>query len=283
MNTKNKPWQSLAGVLVIIGILALALGGYMNTIGQTALSPFLTAQSWLTIRYQTYRDLIASPGEITSLYRRNAELEAEVANLQTEIISLQQQVSDVQILSALLDFAQARPQSDYRAAAVIGRDPRPFFQYVILNRGSDDGIRRGMPVVSAEGLIGRIAAVTAGAARVQLITDPASSVNIQIQPAETDAVLSGSLTSDLFLDLIPQDASVNPGDLVLTSGIGGSFPPDILVGQISSLRQEATALFQQASIQPVGDFKRLQIVLIIVNFQPVDITPLLPEENQTQP
>ena len=283
MNSKSGPWQSIAIALVVIGILALALGGYMNSIGQAVLSPFVNAQAWITVRYNAYRDLIASPEEIADLYRRNAQLEAEISNLQTEIIALRQQVVEVEMLTTLLDFARARPQNDYQAAAVIGRDPRPFLQYVIINRGSDDGIKRGMPVVSAEGLIGRVAAVTAGAARVQLITDPSSKVNVLILPAEVDAVVQGSITSDIFLDLIPQDAPINPGDLVLTSGLGGNYPPDILVGQISSVRKEATALFQQASLQPVVDFNRLQIVLIIVNFTPLDISPLLPEGVQGRP
>ncbi|MDH5606089.1 MAG: rod shape-determining protein MreC [Anaerolineae bacterium] len=283
MNSKSGPWQSIAIALVVIGILALALGGYMNSIGQAVLSPFVNAQAWITVRYYAYRDLIASPEEIADLYRRNAQLEAEISNLQTEIIALRQQVVEVEMLTTLLDFARARPQNDYQAAAVIGRDPRPFLQYVIINRGSDDGIKRGMPVVSAEGLIGRVAAVTAGAARVQLITDPSSKVNVLILPAEVDAVVQGSITSDIFLDLIPQDAPINPGDLVLTSGLGGNYPPDILVGQISSVRKEATALFQQASLQPVVDFNRLQIVLIIVNFTPLDISPLLPEGVQGRP
>jgi rod shape-determining protein MreC len=87
--------------------------------------------------------------------------------------------------------------------------------------------------------------------------------------------LTGSITGALSIDLIPQDAELQAGDLVFTSGIGGLFPSNILVGQVSSVRQEAQALFQKATVQPVVDFTRLEIVLVIVNFQPVDLTPLL--------
>jgi len=129
--------------------------------------------------------------------------------------------------------------------------------------------------VAQEGLVGRVAQVTANAARVELITDPAAQVGIQLQPSEVDGVLTGSITGDLSVDLIPQDATLQAGDLVFTSGIGGLFPSSILVGQVSSVRQEAQALFQTATVQPVVDFTRLEIVLVIVNFQPVDLTPLL--------
>ena len=138
-----------------------------------------------------------------------------------------------------------------------------------------------MPVVNDQGLVGRVSQVTSNAARVQLITDPASTVNIQIQPSDAEAVLSGSITSDLSLDLVPQNVTIQPGDMLLTSGLGGNYPSSILIGQIVSVRNQATALFQQASVQPIVDFSKLEIVLIIVNFDPVDFTPILPSDEVT--
>jgi rod shape-determining protein MreC len=91
-------------------------------------------------------------------------------------------------------------------------------------------------------------------------------------------VLSGSITSDISLDLISQEANVQPGDLVLTSGLGGNFPAEILVGQVASVRGTATDLFQQAAVQPAVDFSRLDIVLVIIDFRPVEIEPLIPED-----
>jgi rod shape-determining protein MreC len=133
-----------------------------------------------------------------------------------------------------------------------------------------------MPVVTDQGLVGRVDAVIANAARVQLITDPASSVNVRLQNAEEEASLVGSVTGDVILELIPQDASIETGDLVLTSGLGGGYPPDLIVGQVVNIRSRDYDLFKQATVQPVVDFNRLQIVLVIVNFKPVDISPLLP-------
>lgn len=257
----------------------MALGGLLNPVLDALLSPVLGAQEWLTIRYQAVQDLINSPTDLVRLRQENVELEAEVANLQTQVISLQQQVTEVELLSALLDFARSQRENEYVAANVVFRDPRPFLKYVIIDVGSDDGVLRGMPVVSAEGLVGRVDAVTASAARVQLITDTAASVSVIVQPANSNAVLTGSITSDISLGFISQEIEVAPGDLVLTSGLGGNYPPDILIGQIASVRSTATDLFQQAAIQPVVDFSRLSIVLVIVNFQPVEIEPLIPDEN----
>lgn len=262
--------------LVVGGIMALALGGYFSSGSNIFTSSLITVQSWFSSRFAALQDFLTAPRDIASLRQRNLELEAEVSELQAQVIQLQQEVGEAQILAALVDFSRANPQNTYKAAAVIGRDPSPFLQYVIINRGSNDGILRGMPIVTDQGLVGRVDAVIADAARVQLITDPASNVNIRLQNAEVDASLIGSVTANLTLELIPQDASVELGDLVLTSGLGGGYPPDMIIGQVVNVRSRDFDLFQQATVQPVVDFNRLQIVLVIVNFRPVDISPLVP-------
>ena len=271
-----RTWQTAVLALIVIGLIALALGGYLTPLSRLVIAPFVSAQTWLSTRFLTLQNILSSSQDLTRLRQRNLELEAEVSKLQSEIIDLKQQIVETRVLSALVEFARVHPENRYLAAAIIGRDPSPFVKYAIINRGSDSGLRSGMPVVTSQGLAGRIAAVTAGAARVELITDPASSVNVRLEPSGAQAVLLGSLTGELSLDLIPQTASVNVGDLVLTSGLGGNFPGNILIGQITSLRRRETDLFQQASVQPVVDFSKLEIVLLITNFRPVDIGPLVP-------
>lgn len=273
---KSRTVQTVILVLVIVGLIALALGGYLTPLSRYLLAPMIGAQTWLSTRFQAIQNSITAPQDLTRLRQRNDELEAANSRLQSEIIDLKQQLSQTQILQALVDFARVNPENRYIAAQVIGRDPSPFLQYVLINRGSDDSLRRGMPVVTSQGLVGRIAAVTAGAARVQLITDPASAVNVRLEPSGAQAVLLGSATGDLSLDMIPQNAPVQIGDLVLTSGLGGNYPADIVVGQITNLRSRDTDLFQRASVQPAVDFSQLSIVLVIFNFRPVDVSPLIP-------
>ena len=256
--------------------MALALGGYFSSGSNIFTSTLIGVQSWFSSRFVAVQDFLTAPRDMASLQQRNTELESEVSELQPQVIQLQQEVGQTQILAALVDFSRANPENTYKAAAVIGRDPSPFLQYVIINRGSNDGIQRGMPVVTNQGLVGRVDAVIADAARVQLITDPASNVNVRLQNAQADASLIGSVTGDVTLDLIPQDVSLEVGDLVLTSGLGGGYPPDLIVGQIVNIRTRDFDLFQRATVQPVVDFNRLQIVLIIVNFKPVDFAPLIP-------
>ena len=275
-NIFSRTLQTTIIFLIVGGILALALGGFFTSGSNIFASSLITVQTWFSSRFMALQDFLTAPRDIASLRQRNTELEAEVAELQAQVIQLQQEVGETQILAALVDFSRANPENQYRAAAVIGRDPSPFLQYVIINRGSNDGILRGMPVVTDQGLVGRVDAVIADAARIQLITDPAANVNVRLQNAEEEASLVGSVTGDLTLELIPQDASLQRGDLVLTSGLGGGYPPDLIVGQVQDVRRRDFDLFQQATVQPVVDFNQLQIVLVIINFKPVDIAPLEP-------
>jgi rod shape-determining protein MreC len=271
--------QLIVVLLLAFGLIGLALGGYLTPISKIVVNPIVSAQGWLAKRYQAIQSLITQPEDVTSLRIKNAELEAENSKLQGQIIDLQQQVSETQLLSTLVDYERSHVENQYIAASVIARDVSPFMHYVIINRGSDDGLRKGMPVITQQGLVGSVSAVTAGAARVQLITDPGSKINVILQQSEVDAVLSGQITGEVALDMIPQNASVQPGNLVMTSGLGGKFPANIVIGQVVTVRTETYALFQSASVQAAVDFSQLEIVLIVTNFQPVDISPLIPRNN----
>ena len=275
-NLFSRTLQTTIIFLVVGGVMALALVGYFSSASNVFTGSLINLQAWFSARFVAVQDFITAPRDMASLRQRNIELEADNAELQAQVIQLQQRVGEREVLAALVDFAQASPENKYEAAAVIGRDPSPFLHYIIINRGSNDGFLRGMPVVTNQGLVGRIDAVIADAARVQLITDPASNVNVRLQNAEVEASLIGSVTGDVTLDLIPQDTLIELGDLVLTSGLGGGYPPDLIVGQVINVRSRDFDLFQQATIQPVVDFNHLSIVLVIVNFNPVDIAPLVP-------
>lgn len=262
--------------LVAIGILALALSGVFTSLSRLVVSPIISIQTWVSQQYRGVENIVSSSQDIQEIRQQNTELEAENARMQAQIVELQQQLVEYKILSALLEFARANPEHKYIGASVIGRDPSPFLHYIIINRGSDDGLKRGMPVVTQNGLAGRVVQVTATGARVSLITDPVTRINVRIEPSRSAAVLTGSITTDITLEQIPQEADVNPGNLILTSGLGGNYPANIIIGQITSVRSLENDLFQSASVQSLTDFDDLNIVLVIINFDPVDISPLLP-------
>jgi rod shape-determining protein MreC len=257
---------ALTLILLATGLLVLSVAGYLAPVQGLVMRPVTGIQTWIALRFAALRDMASAPRDVETFRQRNAELEAEVARLEQQVITLQEQVSEMEILSALLNYARTRPENRYVAANVIGEDVSPFLRSVWIASGSESGLRQGMPVVTERGLVGRIAEVFPTMSRVQLVLDPDSSANVILQAARADGTLVAQANGELWVEMIDQQASVQTGELVLTSGLGGGYPPDIPVGQVISVRRRDYELFQQAVIQPVVDFDRLTIVLVITNY-----------------
>jgi rod shape-determining protein MreC len=201
---------------------------------------------------QTARDL-------RELRRRNEELAAEVeAALQRD----------------LLNFAQSHPSFDIQGAhivgLVIGRDPSNLQRYVTLDVGRKAGVARNMPVVTNRGLVGRVSEVGDSWSRVLLITDVSSSVNAITQSTRATGLVQGRPDGLPVMRDIPQGDTVSVGDTVFTSGLGGNFPRQILIGQITAVERNDYDLYQTATMQPTVDFNHLEMVLIITDFEPIE-------------
>ena len=162
----SRSLQTTIVFLIVGGVLVLAFGGVFSAVSNQLTGGLVSVQHWFATRSEAIQEFMAAPRDLVTLRTRNAELEAQVSQLQGQVIDLQQRVNETEILAALVDFSRASPESSYKAASVIGRDPSPFLHYIIVNRGSNDGVQRGMPVVTNEGLVGRVDAVIADAARV---------------------------------------------------------------------------------------------------------------------
>jgi rod shape-determining protein MreC len=252
------------------------LGGFLRPILGVVMDPFISAQRWLSERFLGLYDFFTLPRNVTDLIQKNTALEDEVSSLQSQVIQMQEQLREADVLYSLLDFARSRPQDKYIASAVIGRDPSPFLHYIIIDQGSDDGIRHGMPVVTQQGLVGRIDAVTASASRVQLITDTGCIVNVRLQNQTANAQITGSVTGEVTLEMLTQNINLSPGEILLTSGLGGNYPGDVIVGQVVEINKTENQLFQTALVQPVVNFTALRAVLVITNFNTINISPLVP-------
>lgn len=268
---RTSPRVVFAGTLILIAIalLILQFSGYLSPVTNTVMRPVTAVQNWFAVRYVAVRDLLSSPRDMTAMREEINRLQAENALLQQEIIALREQASEADVLAALLDYARAQPQSRYLACNVIGRDISPFIRSILISQGSDSGISIGMPVVTAQGLVGRVEEVFASYARVQLITDPESAVNVKFQQARTEGILSARLNGEIFVDLIDLNAELSQDELVLTSGLGGKYPSDIPIGSVTSIRRRDFDLFQETTVQSSVTFDQLSLVLVITNFEPL--------------
>ena len=216
---------------------------------------------------QTARDL-------RELRQQNEELEAENARLLLEIVRLREIEVEAALQRDLLNFAQSHPSFDIQGAhivgMVIGRDPSNLQRYVTLDVGRKAGVARNMPVVTNRGLVGRISEVGDSWSRVLLITDVSSSVNAITQSTRATGLVQGRPDGLPVMRDIPQGDTVSVGDTVFTSGLGGNFPRQILIGQITAVERNDYDLYQMAIIQPTVDFDHLEMVLIITDFEPIE-------------
>jgi rod shape-determining protein MreC len=271
---QNRP---LLFVLLFLSIVGLVLHETGNTqaVETLILKPVTPVQDHLAGLTNDFSDLIQIFRDLKELRHRNEELQNLAGSLMIENVRLKELESENETLRQLLQFTQANPTYTHRAAEVaghvIGQDPSNLLRFIIIDVGTDDGVARGMPVVTDRGLVGRIMEVSSRSSKVLLITDVSSSVNAIVQSSRATGIVEGKSGGGLVMKYIPQPVTVNVGDIILTSGLGATFPKRLVIGQVTAVHKRDIELFQQVEIKPTVDFDRLEIVLVITNFEPIEV------------
>jgi rod shape-determining protein MreC len=205
--------------------------------------------------------------DLRGIRQENLRLQREAALLQRRIHQLEEQALETQRLQGLLAMREAW-RAEFVAARVVGKDATNWFKTILIDRGSRSGMRRNLPVVGPDGLVGRVVEVTPSTAKVQLITDPLSAAGALMQRTRVTGIVIGNLEAGLRVRYLPLLADVVVGDEVVTSGMGGVFPKGIPVGRVTSVERKSGALFQEAVLQPKVDLSRLEEVVILMNSEP---------------
>lgn len=282
-------------VLLVLGLLLLVfheagLLTSMENVLQYVLGPLQRAFSSVADAvggmFQTVRD-------VRELRVQVEGLQMQVDALTVENIRLKEYEAEVQQLRALLNFASEYPISaplgadvieleaceTFPCGDVVGTEPNPYLRYVTINVGTQQGVGVGMPVVSGGAvLVGRVAQVGPRTAKVQLLTDPDSSVAALLQTSRQTGLVVGQHDGTLHMEYISQEEGISVGDIVLTSGLGGLMPKGLVIGQVTEVQQMDYALFQVTIVRPVVDFSRLELVLVITAFEQIPLEEVLPEE-----
>jgi len=268
-------------ILVLVSVLLMALQqtGRLGTV-QSALAALLSpGQLGLSSVTERVAQIVDTARHFQNLQARTAELESINRSLLAENLRLQEIERENQRLRELLLFSQSRPGLELRGgqiiARVIGRDSNNFLNFVMVDLGSRHGIEVGMPVMNNQGLVGRISEVTNTSSKVLLISDPLSTVNAILQSSRLTGVVNGVAGGEPVMGFIPQGSLVGVGEIVLSSGLGGNFPKGIPIGQVIEVRQRDFEVFQEAIVRPIVDFGRLESVLIVTNFDPLEFVPVL--------
>ena len=259
----------LAGTAVLLTILDRT--GNLDSALAFVRNPLATIISWTSDRTDSVVGVLDGPRDLQTARDEIARLQARVDNLERENEGLREIEGEYQLLLDIFNRVRQQPDFIRLTASVIGQDTSPSLRSIIIDKGGEDGIVVGMPVESARGLVGQVFRTTANSAQVVLITDNASSIPARLGSSRATGLLrGGGLGGSVSIDWIDLQYEIAVGEVVLTSGLGGKFPQDMVIGRVIEVQRQEAELFQRAIVQPAVNFEALEIVLVITDFRPTD-------------
>ena len=222
-------------------------------------SPFQKASTFVV---KTVHGVFQKYIILIHLQRENVMLKQKMAELQQENFQMKEMAYANERLRRLLAFRE-KISSSVIAAEVIGQDPSSWFKSVTLNKGERDGVRKGMAVISPEGVVGQILKTSPYHSTVLLITDYNSAIDALVQRTRAKAIVEGKGENRCQLKYLLRSDDVIVGDVVVTSGLGGNFPKGVTVGEIRRVDKKEYGIFQYAELVPSVDLTKLEEVLVI--------------------
>jgi rod shape-determining protein MreC len=282
--TRNRQlYIGLALALLLLGFVLDRLG-YMSPLRAFVKTAVALLQSGNSVVDADVNSQFEASANIRALQVKNVELEALANNLMVENTRLREVERENELLRQLLNYTRSNPQFTYETTLVKGRsigfDPSNLLYFVYVDVGARSGVAKNMPAITDRGLVGRVTAAGPNSAQVLMLIDPASSVNAIIQNSRVTGIVRGHIEGTLTMERIPPNQKVNPGDLVLTSGLGGNFPDKLVIGQVTEVLQRDQDMFQVARIRPTVDFGKLETMVILTSFEPIDFEAELLERQE---
>jgi rod shape-determining protein MreC len=266
-----------ARTLAWTGFLAIAAFVLMAASRLTVLDPVqnltLTVTSPVERMLSDATDPIANwvndLTDASGLSAENKQLRAENERLTNELARAREDATAQQQAQDVNAIRQQFPADTFLAANVVSRDSSNTRRIVAINRGSSDGVKDGMIVVTeGRSLVGTITKTFGSYSWVLLITDPRSAVSAMVQESRAEGVLAGTYSGSLNMEFVGQGATVNDGDFVITSGVGGGYPPGIVIGRVSQIEKQEQALFQTVHVDHLASLDQLDQVLVLTSFVP---------------
>jgi rod shape-determining protein MreC len=261
------------GTLLIVILLVCAVffislqisgryqGGFLHNLILRIISPPQQALHWTIASIRTFfKNRIL----LIDLKEENLQLQEEVRRLRRENDELRESAQAVERLQRLLLFKERVPATMI-PAEVIAYSPSAWFRTIVINKGLRDGVRQGMPVVTWEGVVGRVMRTSPGSSIILLVIDRNSSVDVLVQRTRTKGIVEGDGESRCQLRYVPRTADIQIGDRIITSSLGGVFPKGLSMGDVVRVAQKEYGLFQQVEVRPSADFLRLEEVMVILS------------------
>lgn len=203
----------------------------------------------------TVDNITADQSTLSGLREYNEQLVQQYSQMQ-------EYKQEAERLQKLLDLKDTY-QIEGTGARVIGRSSEAWSQTVIINKGSDDGISTGQTVMGTSGVVGQVVSVSSHTATVRLLTDPQSGAAAMVQSSRAEGILRGSLVGLLYLEDLDADAEVNVGDVIVTSGLGGSYARGLIIGTVVKVDGQQGDTSRRVLVSPNDSIDTLEDVLVV--------------------
>lgn len=195
--------------------------------------------------------------------QENERLVLENGQLRSRLNALTEAAAENERLRRVVGYVDQTPEAEV-IARVVGVNPVADFLSLRINRGENEGVGAGMPVVTPDGVIGQVARAVGGFSDVVLMTDPTSKVAVLVQRSRVRATVVGAGgTQALKLANVLRTEDVEEGDLVVTSGTDGVYPKGLVVGRVTAVERRTSGMFLQAAVLPAVETKRLEEVAVL--------------------
>lgn len=256
----------LLAISVILFTLSCRLGdvgalGAMRSVYQTITMPVSYIGSVAVQPFQGLGNIFAN---LTADQETLSELQEENKQLVAQNAELEEAQQTAARLQALLDL-QDTYNLQSTAARIIDASYDLWSATVTIDKGSTSGLAVGMPVTDAYGVVGQISEVSATTSVVRLITDENSGVSAMVQSSRAQGMLNGSADGTLTLNMVRTDQTVNVGDIVVTSGLGGVYPKGLPLGTVTAVEKYDGALYYTIDVQPFTSTESYEEVLVITS------------------
>jgi rod shape-determining protein MreC len=263
-----KKMVMIIGVLVLIAanVIALSVTSRHYKVsgpGSVAISLVAPFQGVVTGSIRFVRGLWKHYFFLVSAAKENDELKKTVSYAAEE----HNRCSELNLanirLRSLLNFQQSMPHQ-VLAAEVIGKDPSPWYKTIMIDKGKDDGVEKGMAVVIPEAIAGQVMDVSTHYSKVLLIIDPNSAVDAVVQKTRARGIIKGESSGRCLFKYVLRKDDVRVGNRVVSSGLDGVFPKGLGVGHVSGVIRRTSGIFQEVTVIPSVDFEKLEEVLVVL-------------------
>lgn len=260
----------VAALAVATAILFAGNQGWLGPVRDVVGRVLAPAQGAASTAGDVAATWMAGWSDVGRLRIENDELRVQAQDLVRENIRLRAFELENRDLREQLRYAESNPGLALAGARIIGLDQSAMNGYATIDLGSEQGVTDGMPVLSPAGLAGRVVSTTTRTSSVLLVTHPSSSVNAYVLGVTAaTGVVNGTAEGRLVMRYLPPSEKIVPGSIVVTSGLGGAFPRNLPIGRVAQVEARDIDMFQQATVEPLVDFRRLLVVLVARGYQPI--------------